>query len=105
MERHYRRLLAGFGDSFLSEERRMSEIFHTPGAAQYVRLGESTLEKMRVSGTGPKFVRLGARRIAYLKADLDEWIAAQPRYVSTSDHRASPRRRALKTSSALQSGE
>lgn len=46
-----------------------------PAAAEYLGVSHSFLEKRRVYGGGPKFVRIG-RRVAYRKADLDEWIAS-----------------------------
>ena len=63
----------------------MSEILTTNQAAAHLALGSSTLEKWRCAGTGPKFLRLGMRRVGYHKADLDEWIASRPRLASTSE--------------------
>ncbi len=45
-------------------------------AAALLRLSERTLERLRVSGLGPKFARCG-RSIRYRLADLDEWITAR----------------------------
>jgi predicted DNA-binding transcriptional regulator AlpA len=56
----------------------------TPEAAKYVALAESTLTKMRLTGDGPPFVKVGPRAVAYRKADLDLWLAARVRR-STSD--------------------
>ena len=52
-------------------------ILRTPEAAEYVGLAESTLEKQRVSGTGPRFIRLGSRAIGYDIRDLDAWLASR----------------------------
>jgi predicted DNA-binding transcriptional regulator AlpA len=52
-------------------------ILRTPEAAIYVGLSASTLEKMRLSGDGPKFVRLGGRAIGYDVYDLDLWLDSQ----------------------------
>jgi predicted DNA-binding transcriptional regulator AlpA len=52
-------------------------------AAARLRLSERTLERSRVTGDGPPFVKAG-RRVLYRPADLDEWIAARVR-TSTSD--------------------
>jgi predicted DNA-binding transcriptional regulator AlpA len=57
----------------------------TPEAANYVALAESTLTKMRLTGDGPPFVKVGPRAVAYRKADLDEWLSARVRR-STSDN-------------------
>jgi excisionase family DNA binding protein len=63
---------------------REETILRTADAARYVNLAVSTLEKMRVYGGGPTFVRLGARAIRYRREDLDAWLAAGARR-STSD--------------------
>jgi predicted DNA-binding transcriptional regulator AlpA len=63
----------------------MSEVFTTPQAADFVKLSVPTLNKLRTYGGGPPFIKLGTRRIAYLKSDLEEWLASCPRCVSTSD--------------------
>ena len=44
-------------------------------AAEATRLSPRTLERHRLAGTGPKFVRLG-RRVLYRREDVEEWIAA-----------------------------
>jgi hypothetical protein len=44
-------------------------------AADALRLSERTLERYRVSGDGPPFVRAG-KRIMYRPADLDGWVKA-----------------------------
>jgi predicted DNA-binding transcriptional regulator AlpA len=43
--------------------------------SEWLRLSERTLERWRVSGSGPVFVKLG-KRVLYRQADLDEWIAS-----------------------------
>jgi hypothetical protein len=62
-------------------ERR---IYRTPAAAKYLDMAESTLEKGRITGTGPRFVRLGPRAVGYTIEDLDAYIEAGRRD-STSD--------------------
>jgi predicted DNA-binding transcriptional regulator AlpA len=56
----------------------MSDVLETPlliieQACKYIQLSEATLARMRKNGTGPKFVKMGAR-IFYRKIDLDEYI-------------------------------
>ncbi len=46
-------------------------------AADYTDLSQRTLQRYRVEGGGPTFTRLGARRIGYMKADLDAWLNAR----------------------------
>jgi len=52
-------------------------------AARYLGLSVSTLNKLRVFGGGPVFLKLG-RRVAYDVADLDLWLETKRRR-STSD--------------------
>lgn len=49
------------------------DILNTREAATYVRLGKPTLERFRVSGDGPLFLKLGSA-VRYRKCDLDEWL-------------------------------
>jgi excisionase family DNA binding protein len=58
----------------------------TPQAANYVGLGKSTLDKARLNGNGPRYVKLG-RRVLYDSTDLDTWLN-QHRRSSTSDQAA-----------------
>jgi predicted DNA-binding transcriptional regulator AlpA len=53
-------------------------------AADYTGLSESTLNKLRMTGAGPKFLKLG-RRILYDTNALDGWMASRER-ASTSDN-------------------
>ena len=43
------------------------------GAANYTGLSCSTLNKLRCSGGGPRFAKIG-RRVIYNIADLDTWL-------------------------------
>lgn len=67
----------------------MSSLHHSnprlsvDAAAEYVGLSASTLNKLRVFGGGPVFLKLG-RRVVYDVADLDGWLN-QRRRVSTSE--------------------
>lgn len=56
----------------------------TPEAARYLGVGQSTLERKRVDGTGPQFRTLGAKIITYAVADLDAWASESIRS-STSE--------------------
>ncbi len=55
----------------------------TPEAAKLLGLSERTLEKHRVFGTGPTFLKLGGR-VVYTVDALTSW-AAQGTRTSTSD--------------------
>lgn len=61
----------------------MSTLLNQRGAAMALRLSERTLERMRCTGDGPKFAKLG-RRVLYRTDDLAAWIATCLR-TSTSD--------------------
>ena len=58
-------------------------LVRTRGAAEYCGLAESTLEKLRCYGGGPKFIRR-AKSVFYAVDDLDKYLAALPRYDNTS---------------------
>lgn len=59
-------------------------IFRTTEAAEYLGLSPSTLEKKRLTGDGPRFIRLGGRAVGYDIQDLDAWLDGQRR-LTTSD--------------------
>ena len=57
-----------------------SEVLDTAGAAEYVKLSTPTLERLRLTGTGPVFAKLtpGPRgSVRYRRADLDAWLASR----------------------------
>jgi excisionase family DNA binding protein len=54
-------------------------------AAKMLRLSERTLERLRLQGGGPKFVKAN-RSVRYREADLEAWIAA--RVVSSTSEEA-----------------
>ncbi len=61
----------------------MQTLLNTRQAAERCNLSPRTLEKYRVTGGGPLFIRLGSA-VRYRFEDLDSWIAAGRR-TSTSD--------------------
>ena len=60
------------------------EFIRPAEAAKIVKLSPSTLAKMRVSGTGPKYTKAGPKVVLYLKTDLQEWLLNRRRS-STSE--------------------
>lgn len=70
----------------------MKPVLSVLEARDYTGLSKSTLDKMRCTGEGPKFVRLGKRKIGYFSVDLDEWMRART-HTSTSEYQAAARRR------------
>jgi predicted DNA-binding transcriptional regulator AlpA len=59
------------------------EILDTKGAAEFLRLSKSYLDRARVYGGGPRYLALG-RAIRYRKADLEAWANERVR-TSTSE--------------------
>ena len=49
-------------------------VLRTQAAAEYVGLSKSALEKMRCSGMGPAFIKVGPRIVVYEKDTLDSWL-------------------------------
>ncbi len=54
------------------------ELFTPTEAAATLRSNTRTLERWRTTGTGPAFVKIG-RKVAYTRASLGEFVAAQTR--------------------------
>ena len=64
--------------------------FWTPDeAAKVLRTSARTLERRRLDGTGPKFVKLGGRsgRVLYRPEDIAAW-AADRTFASTAEAQA-----------------
>jgi predicted DNA-binding transcriptional regulator AlpA len=66
----------------------MTALLNQREVAFALRLSERTVERFRVTGLGPKFIKLG-RRVLYRQSDLDEYIASRL-CQSTSELRALP---------------
>jgi predicted DNA-binding transcriptional regulator AlpA len=62
-----------------------SKLLTTQEASDYLRIAASTLNKMRLTGGGPEFLKLGPRRVVYDIKDLERWLGARRRK-STSHH-------------------
>jgi hypothetical protein len=58
----------------------------TKAAATYCGLHEDTLRKMRTTGGGPRYARVGAA-IRYDIRELDRWMAERT-FASTADEAA-----------------
>jgi predicted DNA-binding transcriptional regulator AlpA len=61
------------------------ELLRTSGAAAKTGLSVSTLNKLRCSGGGPAFLKLG-RAVRYKPVDLKDWLDSR-RVMSTSENR------------------
>jgi excisionase family DNA binding protein len=47
-------------------------------AAAYVPIARGTLDKLRIYGGGPRYIKLG-KKVLYDRADLDAWIEEHKR--------------------------
>lgn len=56
-------------------------------AAARLSLGRRTLQDLRLTGEGPPYVKLGARRVGYCISDLQIWAESR-RVTSTADQKA-----------------
>jgi len=65
----------------------------TKEAAEYVPCAKSTLDKLRLTGGGPRYIKIGTK-VIYDTVDIDRWLEGQKR-ASTADtgtpRRAAPR--------------
>ena len=61
-------------------------LLNTQSAAPQLGIKTNTLEKMRMSGAGPTFLKIG-RKVLYRQQDLDAFLEANLRQ-STSDKAA-----------------
>ena len=66
-----------------------NKLMKTDDAARYLGLSSSLLNKLRLTGGGPVFVRLAGRAIRYRQSDLDAWVAASA-MASTSAYPSAP---------------
>ena len=65
-----------------------SDYWDTREAAEFVKLSPRTLERMRVEGCGPKFLKAGKSiraKVLYRPSDVREWVEAIS-YESTSEY-------------------
>jgi predicted DNA-binding transcriptional regulator AlpA len=58
------------------EDRNMQPLLTQRQCAEALALSERTLERFRVSGVGPKFVRMG-KSVRYRLSDVEAWIASR----------------------------
>jgi predicted DNA-binding transcriptional regulator AlpA len=59
------------------------ELFDTEAVADYTGLSPVTLRRWRMTGAGPRFVRLG-RAVRYRKAAVDAFLAGRE-YTTTAE--------------------
>ena len=56
----------------------------TPEAAHYLGISESTLNKTRLTGDGPPFIKVTPRAVVYRKTDLDAFLESRVRHSTSS---------------------
>jgi excisionase family DNA binding protein len=61
-----------------------SHLLKPKAAAEFLNLGQSTLAKLRASGEGPPFRKLG-RSVRYSREDLQAWADAHVRQTVSSE--------------------
>jgi predicted DNA-binding transcriptional regulator AlpA len=67
----------------------MTPVLSEHQAAELLGLSVRTLQRFRVEGRGPRYLKLGRKRVAYAEADLGTWLE-HCRRQSTSDLSAGP---------------
>jgi hypothetical protein len=70
------------------EKERDDDALDTKAAAKFLACSSSKLNKLRVTGGGPMFIKHG-RSVRYLRADLHEYRNTRKRR-STNDTSADP---------------
>lgn len=84
-------LKANGGDFVIAAEVRTAEsdtYLTTAEAAQLVRLSPRTLERLRLQGSGPRYLKAGSgkkARVLYRRTDLVAWLE-QGEFKSTSEY-------------------
>ena len=62
---------------------RLSQLLNQKAAADLLNVSERTLERWRVEGSGPPFMKAG-RRVLYRESDIEAWLNAS-KVTSTSE--------------------
>lgn len=76
------------------DDRQLATVqayLRAPEAARYLGLSTSTVNKLRLTGGGPLYSRVG-RRVLYRVQDLDAWVASGRRR-STAENMPTEARR------------
>ena len=61
------------------------QLLETKVIAEYMGTTPQNLAQMRYRGTGPKFIKLGARSVRYRWSDVEAWIEANTLTQSDQD--------------------
>lgn len=63
-----------------------NELLTTQSAAERLGVHRSFLDRRRVAGGGPRYIRLSARVVRYAVADLDIWLSQHRLLNSSQQH-------------------
>ena len=74
--------LPDFSDFLENNPKWFFEVLEPPEAAREIKTSPGALRVMRHRGTGPEFLKLGAK-ILYVRRDLYEWLLAGGKRRST----------------------
>jgi predicted DNA-binding transcriptional regulator AlpA len=55
------------------------ELLDTVKTAQMLGLHPTTLATWRVEGRGPRFIKIGERKVRYRQDDIDHWLESNTR--------------------------
>ena len=69
---------------------RARRVLSETEAAEYLSASTRSLQRWRMTGEGPAFVRLGARRVGYAVDALDAWLSSRT-FSSTSSETVAKR--------------
>jgi hypothetical protein len=67
-----------------SQDYRLGEYLCEEGLNEEYLISPRTAQRWRASGEGPRWVRLGRRRVIYRRADVESWLADRT-YSSRAD--------------------
>ena len=65
------------------------EAMDTAGVAAYTGLTKARIDKLRITGEGPVFIKIG-KLVRYRKVDVDRWLAEQSRSSTSDDGGGAP---------------
>ena len=71
----------------LNDALQVRRKLRTAEAAEYTTVSESTLTKLRLTGGGPIFIKVG-KSVLYDVSDLDAWLASHRRRSTSSNAEA-----------------
>lgn len=61
----------------MTTQQPLNTLIKLPAVKQRSTLSTSEIYRRIAAGTFPKQIRLGAKSVAWLESDIDQWIAEQ----------------------------